>query len=225
MTRITRNLVITAVLLAASLPAWSATIYSNFGPGDSFDVPAYIIGGGSGTQQEVALSFVPAFGATLDSIRVAVRNDPFFSSANNYTIYLASDSSGLPGSAIETFSGLTFSYPSAILTLNSSANPLLSAGTMYWVVVTAPDLIASSGAWNFSDQGVMGLAARSVNSGWNACVACASPVMDVNGTSVSEIPEPSALTLTLAGLAGLLLFRFARVLLCRRDAATSVLRR
>jgi hypothetical protein len=175
----------------APSPAYAATIYSTFGPGDSYETTAgWTIGGGG---QEIAASFSPGFDATLDSIRLA---QFFVFGTNDFTVYLAADGGGEPGTAIESFFGVPFTE-GGILTLPSALNPFLNAGSTYWLVVTAPDLLASWGAWNYNDQGLSGFSYRA-GGDWTASTVGETPAFEVNGTAA--VPEPATLLLLGTGL-------------------------
>ena len=193
----------------SSLPAWSATLYTTFGPGDSYDTLSGInwsVGSPTGvTAQEVAATFVAGFTGTLDSIRVAALH---LNGPNSFTVSIATDNSGQPGTVLESFTGVTFTTVSSIVTLISGSNPLLSTGSTYWVGMTPTSLFASQAGWNVNNQGIGGTYRRfngadpwflsDINVG-------PTPAFEVNTTSNGVIPEPSTAGLTLAGLAGLAL--------------------
>ena len=63
------------VLLVATPAQGSTIIYSNLGPGGSFDAAVFWPIGLAGptSELETAVSFIPSFDATLDSFRVATR--------------------------------------------------------------------------------------------------------------------------------------------------------
>jgi hypothetical protein len=203
-----RLLVASVLLLGLAPPAQAVTIYTTFGPGDSYGGSNYLIG--TSQQQVIAGMFVPGFDATLDSIRVATH---FFQGDNNFTVYLASDSGGVPGAALESFTNVAFvSTPGSIVTLNSILHPMLNTGATYWVVVTAADLTKTDGGWFFNDQGIdSGMAHHNTDSGgvWFASPPGSgqtTPAFDVSGTAAAAVPEP--VTLLMLGLgAGLVLRR------------------
>jgi len=198
------------VLLAAA-PCWATVVVSTFGPGDSYNTSGSWGIGDSTNQQEVAFSFSPSFQGTLDSIRVGVIN---FGRVNNYNVYLASDNSGAPGAALETFGGLGFpSFSSGIITLSSLIRPVLLSGSTYWVVMSAPDLSSVDGGWNLNGQGFNGFSERYVGSaGWvkeqgsfpNGFPTY-SPAVEVNATATA--PEPATLGLTLGAILAMVALR------------------
>jgi hypothetical protein len=139
-------------------------------------------------------------------IRVAVLNNGFNGYINDYSVYLASDNSGEPGTALETFGGLTFpAAPSGILTLASLLNPALASGSTYWVVISAPDLSTVFGGWNLNSQGFLGFSESYIGSGgWISLSSfpngfpAYSPAVEVDATAA--IPEPATLTLMLPAI-------------------------
>lgn len=120
-----------------------SVVFSNFGPGIGFDPTigwvgpagtAYSVGG---VPFDVAVSFTPSSNVDLSQIFLPILwqiPDP----PNSTTVTLVNSAGGAPGATVlESWSGLTvpslsFSPP---LTLTSSPDVLLSAGTQYWIVV------------------------------------------------------------------------------------------
>ena len=179
------------VLLVANPAQGSTIIYSNLGPGGSFDTGTFWPIGfvGPTSEYETAVSFIPGFDATLDSFRVATR---FSAGTNDFSFYLASDLSGLPGAAIETFAGVQLTPQASLLTLTSLSNPTLLAGTKYWLVGTAPDLSASTGTWFGNDQDLVGGVANRVNGGNWFPDFDATPAFEVNGSPTADVPVTRA---------------------------------
>jgi hypothetical protein len=199
------------VLLAlVPVPSWGSEIlFSTFGqPGDTYQEFLQIpIGGNNG--QEIAVDFVAGFGGTLDSIRVAVswsRGPTDF-----FSVYLAADNSGEPGVALETFSPLVFPDDPVILTLDSLTNPDLSAGSRYWVVMTAADLSVAFGLWHVNNVGETGSGYRSASDTggeWAYFASSIAPAVEVNVTAATtNVPEPSTTALAVFGLVGLVMSR------------------
>jgi hypothetical protein len=136
----------------------SAVIYSNFGPGMTFDTDpthGWTINGFAGPgvgQQAIAQRFVPAATATFGGAQVALT---LVSGTGSVAVFLQADSSGLPGAVIEQMnvSGLT-DVPS-VFTATSVLFPQLQAGTAYWLTVVAggPGVLAG---WNWNSIGDIG---------------------------------------------------------------------
>ena len=193
-TFVVRTFLVGAIVLTPAERANSALLTSTFGPGDSFLGGSYLIGN-SLFQQEIAAAFAPEVTATLDTIRVAA----FFDSGlNDFTVYIAPDIEGEPGSPLESFTNLSLGAVPGILTLNSISHPLLAADTRYWVVMTAPQLVNSQGEWNLNDQGFGGVLARNFFGSfvWTPDPG-PTPAFDVSG---AVVPEPSTFLVTSAGL-------------------------
>src|SRR6266850_479269 len=63
--------------------------------------------------------------------------------------FLAQDTGGAPGTILESY--LNLLSPNGLLTLNSSAKPLLQAGVTYWLCAEPADSTAVNG-WYENNQ-------------------------------------------------------------------------
>jgi hypothetical protein len=132
-------------------------------------------------------------------------------SSGTTTAYLLSDSSTNPGSILETigtFDEASLTSGPGLFTLNTSY--VLSPDTRYWIELTSDDNNAN---WQWSlDTSGPGVAGEFVGSfqgsgSWQVFSSANGPYqMEVTGTQVSRVPEPSTLLLLVAGLAALLWF-------------------
>jgi hypothetical protein len=211
-----KQVIALAILIVAVFsvtPARSDVIYSSFGPGDTF-------GGGLvfGTFDEgstspptpvniqYGFSFTPSFDATLDSIKFAAF---YFSGNNALDAILVSDSGGLPGTALETFTFTGLSNTGTIYTANSSLHVALNQGTQYWFVLAAQG--DGMFAWNDNQLGDSPLPARrdlkAADKDWHIASLSSSSVFAVEGTPV---PIPAAFWLLGSGLVGLAALRRKR---------------
>lgn len=190
-----------------------SVVFSNFGPGIGFDPTigwvgpagtAYSVGG---VPFDVAVSFTPSSNVDLSQIFLPILwqiPDP----PNSTTVTLVNSAGGAPGATVlESWSGLTvpslsFSPP---LTLTSSPDVLLSAGTQYWIVVgtegsdfwfqnnsggTQPFDFGSGTSWTVIDPSTQGYA-----------LGTTSPAYEVTGTA--PVPEPTTICLLEFGFLGL----------------------
>jgi hypothetical protein len=117
-------------------PASASTIiYSTFGPDDTFDLSSgWTIGG---TQVNVqGLQFTPAENGVVETIEIAGYRNAGGASMN---VSLMADAGGQPGAVIETVPICCFGDAAAIQLAYSVLTPLLTGGTKYWLVVSAPN--------------------------------------------------------------------------------------
>jgi len=111
-------------------------IYSNFGPGMTFDTdPTHgwgingFIGPGIG-QQAIAQRFTPAATATFASAQLALT---LLSGPGSIVIFLQADSNGSPGAVIEQISVSGLPGVPTVLTATSVQFPELQAVSSYWL--------------------------------------------------------------------------------------------
>ena len=113
-------------------------LYSNFGAGHTFSsAPSFAIGGTGCGSKAIAAKFQPPASAFFQDAQLALS---LSSGTNQLSIYLESDSAGVPGTILEgpiSVTGLA-SSPGSVITANSTVFPFLLAGNAYWLVVTAP---------------------------------------------------------------------------------------
>ena len=188
-----------SLVCMTAIPAWGGTvIFSDLGPSDSY-MPntSYALGSPISTDDYVAASAFTVGGSlsfTLSTIEVAAN---LVSGTNQLFISIDADSSGLPGATLESFTinnelPQVGTYSSGNLLLATSViHPLLTAGSQYWVVLSAPD--TTWAGWNFNSTGVTGPLYQSnngvpVNSGTLTLGA-----MRITG---NVVPEPSSLVLS-----------------------------
>jgi hypothetical protein len=184
--------------------AGATTLYTDFGPGQSFGVSAAGILGSTPVYQASAASFTPSVTGTLDSIDLPV----FVSSGTATFIVEVTSSSGVPGAVLESFTLTSITSSATIRTLTSIVHPSLSSLLTYWIVVF-PGGTTTSGGWNFNSVGRTGLdVSHDGGSSWSPSFVTATPTFDVIGTPT--VPEPTTWVLLVAPLAAMLWFRRRR---------------
>ncbi len=210
----TRKLAFAALYFGAALTAVTTTaaaniIYTDYPAIFSSSALVTDQAGGPVSYQSVAAPFVPAANYTYTSATLALRDDG--GSANNYTISIDSDSSNLPGTALDTVSGVAVSSNSDLTVLASGVLTLVS-GTTYWLVAI-PAQSSDNAVW-YASSAAAGYPAYQSSSGgpWNTYAASGPlPAFEIDGTPTGNGTTPEPATLALLALGGL-------ILLARRHA-------
>lgn len=192
-----------AMLVALSTPASADIVFSNFAPGNSYDLNSGLVVAGTTSERgfsEWASAFTPSGDFTLTQIDVAISN-----SAAPISVMLSLDhaSGGLPDGTIESWIVTTLSiFPpfSNIVQTVSPVSPVsLVSGTEYWLVASAAGDTVD--AWNVAIAGPNAPTAINLGSSWTL-----QPPGGFYGAFAvqgSVIPEPSSWAMMLLGFAGL----------------------
>jgi hypothetical protein len=194
------------ILATATFAAHADTIYSTFGPGQTFIGPGWNIGTVNPSVNDVIASpFIPIETVTLSDAVLALEgtedNSPM-------TVYIESSAGGAPNTIIDTLTqvGSIPVFPSrGLVDFTCSSCSLLDAGTMYFIVAVQGDPSTQDG-WLFSPTGtgtIYGNLLGSATGPWHQLPdADHFPAFEVNGTPAAT-PEPSTIALFGTGLLGL----------------------
>jgi len=192
------------LVLVMAPPANSGTIFSNFGPGDTYGpdgigigaipVPGYFL--------YAATPFSPAgadYRLTGLELPLAVVSGPL-----EADVFLMGDLGGAPSGVIEAFhlTGFAPAGPLTLVSIPSVLNPVLASGTQYWVAATGgtPTTFAIWALTLFAGDPSAGGASRAIifgeDAGWTVYSGARTGAVRVSGDAV---PEPACFLLTAAG--------------------------
>lgn len=214
MRRIVAAVLLTLVGVGGRGEARGDVIFSNLGPGDSFDSSqSWFVGGlnssvgqSFGLGARVAMPFTVATGPdvvfTGAELALSYTEGP-----NSLEVQLATDAAGLPGAVLESIAA-AFPSPAALVSVASSSLPVLTAGTTYWIIASVDLTGTTGGGWNFTSPAVTGPIAFQQDSGsgpggWFATNTTGA-AFRVTGSAVPEPPAFALAALGGLGLAGVL---------------------
>jgi hypothetical protein len=189
-----RALLLLLLPFLAVSPLRAGIIYSNLGPGNTFNVNAFY----DTNFNYMATTFVTSDGGALGDILTPVSS---LSSPVSFGLY--TNSGGQPGALLESWNANVPASP-GLVDLSSQLNPSLSAQTQYWF------LIALSGAqkeeldWYQNNQGVDGgiYLGNQVNDLTGFVAGSPAPAIQLN-----SVPEPATAIMLGSSLLLLGLFR------------------
>ncbi|NLT76170.1 MAG: hypothetical protein GXX98_06570 [Planctomycetes bacterium] len=192
-------ILIATIIVFLAVPSGANLVYSNFGsgiPGGGYGIGTY---GPGNYAYASSFSVTGTESYTLDRIELAAA---LSFGLNQLNVSLMADAAGLPGTVLESFSFTDqmppHGDPDTVVGV-SATNPLLTAGSTYWLAAFAPN--DTGAVWWCTSPEVYGSNANSVDGGsWYAETTC-MPAFEISGTPVATVvPVPGAMLLTSLGL-------------------------
>lgn len=190
------------IALALASSAGAAVVYSDFGPGQSYDaLSGSIIGdsgsivGGNANSNPEAMGFTAASSANVSQIDITLNLFQGSETPPEVAVSLWTDVAKAPGASLGSWelSGLPFSPDPAIETISGISGVSLNAGQGYFLEVDA--LNGGAYGWNFNSTGAMGDVFVSGADHPDTKLGA----FDIVG---SATPEPAAWAMMLVGLFG-----------------------
>jgi hypothetical protein len=179
--------------VAPALAVTPIVAFNSFGPGNTYNTAIVwgVTGAStSGGYRGQAEFFVPAVSGDLSSITLPTFRQ---SGSGRSNFFVAEDNGSTPGTILESFLN-TANNSNGLLTLNSVAQPLLTAGLKYWLCDEPADATTVNG-WFEGQSYAPGFAFERSQWGWSFVAPPSVPPSGVFSVSVIPVPEPAAVLL------------------------------
>lgn len=126
-------------------------VYSNFGPGMTFNASAWwaVFNGPGVLAQAMSQQFTPAASYALHDVQIAAR---WNSGSDSLWLYLQEDAAGFPGPVLESIPLGRIGATPSVVTGRSRIGPVLRAGVPYWLSVF-PGAVAGNSGWMVNSIG------------------------------------------------------------------------
>jgi hypothetical protein len=190
-------IVLTGIVLPTSA---QVVVFSSFGPGNSFNINnGEGVTGASYTHgyQGISYAFTPSSTGDLSAIEIGIGHS---SGSGRVNFFIAQDTGGIPGNILENYLNVycpgKFGQSYAPLVLTSTTQPLLEAGTTYWVCAEPADN-TSVCAWNVNLNVTASEGFENSPWSWEPAGSFYAGAFAVN---VTPVPEPSMAWLSLLGI-------------------------
>ena len=203
-TKMLVSLAVCALLLVAPAVAHADTIFSNLGPGNSYNISLGNPVGdgldGSGLNYAEGDRFTAGLTASLNSVMLAL-SCAVCPGGGSLTVRLTQNAGNQPGAVLESLSvlGTTLGIlgnNNPVITLSSVLHPILSFGTEYWLTVSGPATSAVAWNWNTTGDGSPTAISGDGGASWFSPAGLTPGAYGLNGTAV---PEPGTVWLFATG--------------------------
>lgn len=205
-----------AVLTAGAASA--STIYSSFGPGNTYDCCSGVVVTGAqttGTPFEEGAGFTSPYAANVEQIDIALSS---IQGTDAAIVSLWTNSGNVPGTQLASWTlyGLPswFGNPgNTPVTISGISGVHLNAGASYFLVASPLDGNDDTwDAWHNNNQGLTGQQPVNEGSGWFTGYSTALAFDILGSATPTAVPEPASIALMVGGIAGVARLR-------RRNAA------